>query len=718
MKPTKKKQAQWLDAFCREVLSLFASWRNPKVFVPLILLSSLLALRFFQDTILGASFLRAFIGRGALLGVGAGLIAVALPASRIVLSLVSTVLPFLPHVDLSRYLTKLASVFFLSFAIGFAINVPLTLALGMLYDEDILAHSKDIDRLRGFVTLRYPHDNVSLTLRQRADGSYEHRDTSLDRVTQIERDSVMGAEDRRQPYRVGGLDIVGKARALFAWIFSGFRPGGNQRQGGSGVNEQLAGLLFGIQPRSETSWSSRLKAKLVKTLIGMRVDDLFSRDEQIRLYLSLVSFGSYSGHEVVGLREAARSFYGVLPEELTRAQMAELMARVQSPDSYFPYQRPAETAERYEARHAKHAARARWVLQEEEKGGALSADERVMAEKQIFAGLRSADDLRGSLNRARLFIVFRELRRIVPNLDRRHLEVEVGLDTLAQEGLDQSLQEARREILRLTKRNAGDELLIDAVVLNGGAVRAMAGSITLQGDGASQYKGEIYALARSRRVISSMADDVMPGLKASRALADSVNPGAISLAERIGLEVYQAHLETQGLRVVGPYAPIALGAGVDGSPLTAASMFAKFGYERPGYIVERPNIIATARDANSGAVLFDQRWRAMVSPSICIEVRRALEECALSGTARLLSELARAGSISAKTGTSAFLNKRGQWEGRGGSWILLNDGLSRSTIAVRVRWKSGQPFIPEAGKSAALVALHLLPRLRAINRSN
>jgi hypothetical protein len=59
--------------------------------------------------------------------------------------------------------------------------------------------------------------------------------------------------------------------------------------------------------------------------------------------------------------------------------------------------------------------------------------------------------------------------------------------------------------------------------------------------------------------------------------------------------------------------------------------------------------------------------------------------------------------------------RNGALVGNGGSWILVNDGASHTTIAVRVRWLSGRPFAPEGGKSAALVIEHLLPRLRAIN---
>jgi membrane peptidoglycan carboxypeptidase len=597
--------------------------------------------------------------------------------------------------------------------LGFTANVLFTLALARLYDDEILAHAQAVDRLDHFVTLHFPEDQTALTLRRREDGSYVHRAASLKQIAARAKGLLRAGEDRRQPYRVDSVDLIGRARAAVATAF-GVLTGRPSVQGGSPISEQLAGLLFDIQPYREASLVARLRLKLLKVLVGTRVDDLYTRDEQVLLYLSLVSFGSFNGHEVEGLREAACAFYGVEAEALTPAQLAELIARVQSPYQYFPYQRTGESPEHFAARHKRHEARALWILEMGMKEGVLDEDEMRRAQGALFSGLRPAAELRRYLSRPGLYVIFGELGRRAPRVV-RHLEVAVGVDTRAQAALDVSIAEAKDELASVVGRRADDQVVVDAVVLDeSGAIRARAGLYMINGDGASQYKGEIYAEALARGHINAMEDEVLPGLSAAQALATSNNPAAESLATRVGLELYRAHLEGQGLRVTGPYPSIALGAGVDGSPLTAAAMFAKFGYASTGSIVEEPSLIVEVREVDAGRLLFAPRRRQVFAPGVCAEVRKALETCALSGTAKRLAPLAREGGLNAKTGTAAFI-KDGVLVGNGGSWILVNDRRARSTVAVRVRWGSGRPFAPEGGRSAALVVYHLLPRLRALN---
>jgi membrane peptidoglycan carboxypeptidase len=576
-----------------------------------------------------------------------------------------------------------------------------------------MARAEAVERLDQFVTLHYPGNPEPLTLRRRPDGSYVHRSASLELVTETAKGLLRGGEDRRQPYRVDGWDVIGRLRSLAANAKRAL-TGRGTAQGGSPISEQLGGMLFDIRPSSEPTLAARLRAKAVKFLIGTRLDDLYGRDDQVRRYLSRVSFGSYRGHEVEGLRAAAHAFYAVEPEDLTAAQLADLIARVQSPSIYFPYSRPGESPADFVARHQRHKERAEWVLEMGAKDGVLTPEEHEQARRELFTGLRPAEELRAHLTRPGLFTVFRELERRVPGAV-RHLDVGVGLDGRAQRALDFAVAEARKDLAAAASGRVGDEIVIDAVVLGeSGAIRARAGLYTTPGDGASQYKGEIYAVALERGLIHAISDEVSPGMSASAALSTSNNPAAMDLARKIGLELYRAHLEGQGLRVTGPFPSIALGAGVDGSPLTAAAMFNKFGYTSPGSVFEDPSLLAEVHEAESGRPVFAPRRRQLLQPGVCAEVRKALEACALKGTAHVLAPLARAGAVSAKTGTSGFV-KEGVLTGNGGSWILVNDGPSRSTVAVRVRWRSGHPFAPNGGRSAALVALHLLPRLRAIN---
>lgn len=709
-----KKLVGTLDGYCQRLLLALGHLRHPYALLGFGLLFALLGLRFRGDEMFASPFLRAFVGRGVVAAAGFGLTAAI--AVSLVLAAHRWLRERVPPWDLAgagQLAAKAVPALLVGALVGFAANVGFTLTLASLYDEEIMARAEAVDRLDRFVTLRYPGDPQPPTLRRRADGSYVHRLASLERVTETAKGVLLVGEDRRQPYRVDGWDVIGRLRSLAANAKRAL-TGRGSAQGGSPISEQLGGMLFDIRPNREPTLAARLSAKAVKFLIGTRLDDLYSREDQVRRYLSRVSFGSYRGHEVEGLRAAALAFYGVEPERLTPAQLADLIARVQLPAVYFPYPRPGESPEDFAARHKRHRERAEWILEMGRQEGVLTPEEEQQAHRELFTGLRPAEELRNHLSRPGLFTVFRELERRAPGAV-RHLDVVVGLDARAQQALDAAVGEARRGLDAVAGRRAGDEVVVDAVVLGEyGAIRARAGMYATPGDGASQYKGEIYAEALAHGLIRSMSDEVLPGMNASVALYTSNNDAAEDLARKVGLELYRAHLEGQGLRVTGPFPSIALGAGVDGSPLTAAVMFNKFGYRSPGSIFEDPSLLAEVREAGNGKPVFAPRRRQLYQPAVCEEVRKALEACALKGTARVLAPLARAGALSAKTGTAAFM-KDGVLTGNGGSWTLVNDGPSRSTVAVRVRWRSGRPFAPNGGRSAALVALHLLPRLRAIN---
>lgn len=118
-------------------------------------------------------------------------------------------------------------------------------------------------------------------------------------------------------------------------------------------------------------------------------------------------------------------------------------------------------------------------------------------------------------------------------------------------------------------------------------------------------------------------------------------------------------------------------------------------------------------DAGNGAVLFELERRQVFSAATAEAVRSALELTSLSGTAaNALRDLARVSAIASKTGTAGFQH-HGHWQGEGGSWCVAADRASGFVIAVRMRWKSGRPFEPEGGRSAAYVVRHFLSEIRS-----
>jgi penicillin-binding protein 1A len=143
--------------------------------------------------------------------------------------------------------------------------------------------------------------------------------------------AVMAIEDRRF-YGHWGLDPIGLARAMAANIASG-----RIRQGGSTVTQQLAKVAFLTPERS-------FARKFREALLALRIEDRFTKDEIVTLYLNRVYFGSGT----YGIEAASRRFFGRPAKNLTLYQAAMLAGLLRSPSRDNPHADP----ERAEARTA------------------------------------------------------------------------------------------------------------------------------------------------------------------------------------------------------------------------------------------------------------------------------------------------------------------------------------------------------------------------------
>ena len=366
--------------------------------------------------------------------------------------------------------------------------------------------------------------------------------------------------------------------------------------------------MLGLKPRGRSM--DAFTTKLVKTLAGFRVDDLFSREQQIELYLSLCPFGSLKGHEVIGLAAAAEVFYGRPHEELSIAQLAELLARLKNPNFFFPYTKQGETDEQYNIRLKRHEARFQGILDAAVRKRWITAEECSEARGQFLVDLSPVEGALDRLLVPHAALLIGAVHNRVSNPDQMHLVAETDLDDRIQRILGEAARKTARELQpRLPSRgHAGDRIEVDAIVISTqGGIIATRGLATIPGGMASQLKPELYALALERGVLNSLKASARGArIPAWVALAKSRNKEAILLAHQTGLGNYAAHLQTQGYGVRGVWEPMVLGAGVTGSPLLVAGNFAKFGYSAPGVRLE-PHLIRRLSDGESGEVLFSRQ---------------------------------------------------------------------------------------------------------------
>ncbi len=136
-------------------------------------------------------------------------------------------------------------------------------------------------------------------------------------------DAVLAAEDQRF-YQHWGVDVVGIGRATITNIRAG-----KVVQGASTITQQLARNLF-LTP--EVSLTRKVK----EALLALRIEQTFSKNRILELYLNQI----YLGHGSYGVEAAALDFFGKHASELNLQESALIAGIVQSPNGYSPRRHP------------------------------------------------------------------------------------------------------------------------------------------------------------------------------------------------------------------------------------------------------------------------------------------------------------------------------------------------------------------------------------------
>ncbi|WP_181700594.1 transglycosylase domain-containing protein [Chthonobacter albigriseus] len=142
---------------------------------------------------------------------------------------------------------------------------------------------------------------------------------TLDQMPKYLPQAVIAIEDRRFRSHLG-IDPIGLARAVFVNLSSG-----NLVQGGSTLTQQLAKNLF-LEP------DRTLERKLQEVVLAFWLEQKFSKDEILEMYLNRV----YLGAGAYGVDGAARRYFGKSARELTLLESATLAGLLKAPSRYAP----------------------------------------------------------------------------------------------------------------------------------------------------------------------------------------------------------------------------------------------------------------------------------------------------------------------------------------------------------------------------------------------
>ena len=144
-------------------------------------------------------------------------------------------------------------------------------------------------------------------------------EVGLDDVSPNVVKAVLSAEDQRF-YSHQGVDFVRVVGAVIGNIRAG-----RKAQGGSTVTQQLARTSF-------LSTDKTYRRKLKEIVLAAQIENSFTKDEILAMYLNKVYFGD----GLYGIEAAARGFFGKPAKALSIAESAMLIGLVKSPSTWAP----------------------------------------------------------------------------------------------------------------------------------------------------------------------------------------------------------------------------------------------------------------------------------------------------------------------------------------------------------------------------------------------
>lgn len=156
----------------------------------------------------------------------------------------------------------------------------------------------------------------------------------LEDITPYLRTGLIATEDSRF-FEHGGVDL----RALLRVAFKSVLLRDESSGGGSTISQQLAKNLY---PRRSYAWFGMLKNKAWEMATASRLEETYTKDELLELYLNTVPFGE----NIYGVKVAAQRFFNRLPGELRPEQAAVLIGILKGNTLYNPRRNPKNALDR------------------------------------------------------------------------------------------------------------------------------------------------------------------------------------------------------------------------------------------------------------------------------------------------------------------------------------------------------------------------------------
>ena len=252
---------------------------------------------------------------------------------------------------------------------GFSVLFMLALAGGVVliygvwyYSQDLPDHRQLADYSPKIATRVHAGDGQVIAEFATEKRSFVPIEVIPTRIKQ----AFIAAEDQRF-YQHPGIDAQAFARAMVTNVFNYLE--GRRLVGGSTITQQVAkNFLVGNE--------RRLERKAREALIALRMENVFTKDQILELYLNEI----FLGYGAYGVAAASLNYFDKSMDELTIAEAAYLAALPKAPSNYHP------------VRHAEAAkARRDWVISRMRIEGFITMEEAAAAAAEPLVAAERRD---------------------------------------------------------------------------------------------------------------------------------------------------------------------------------------------------------------------------------------------------------------------------------------------------------------------------------------
>jgi len=216
--------------------------------------------------------------------------------------------------------------------IGVILGIAGCLAVGQIALGAYVTLSKDLPAIPPFDDIRFGSvSTVRASHGQVLGERFEERRYLIpyEHLPDVLVQAFIASEDKRF-FEHGGVDVLGVLRAIWTNLRAG-----RVREGASTITQQLARSLL-------LSNEQTYKRKIREAAVARRIEDIYTKDQILLLYLNLI----YLGSRYYGVQAAALGYFGKDVSELSVSEAAAISASAQTPHRVNPARSPDEIKER------------------------------------------------------------------------------------------------------------------------------------------------------------------------------------------------------------------------------------------------------------------------------------------------------------------------------------------------------------------------------------